>query len=85
MPIPDAWRGYVLAHSPSRARRLLLNSVNGSEARLGLVNVMIGEHRIRRSAEVVWPVDDYLRFKNRTRLGNLGWLVRRAGQIVRGR
>jgi hypothetical protein len=50
-----------------------------------LFNVFIGQHRLRRSAEVVWPVDEYLRFKNRTRLGNIGWLARRAGQVLRGR
>lgn len=85
VPIPAAWRTYSTSHSPTRARRWLLDSIHDSEARLGLVNVLSGEQRLRRSAEVIWPVDEYLRFKHRTRLGNLGWLVRRAGQIVRGR
>ncbi len=85
IPIPDAWLTFVTEHQPSKSRRRLLDSIHDSEARLGLVNVMIGEQRLRRSAEVVWPADEYLAFKNRTRLGNLGWLVRRAGQIVTGR
>jgi hypothetical protein len=85
IPIPDAWLSFVQSHALSCPRRLLLDSVHDSEARLGLMNVLIGERRIRRSAEVIWPVDEYLLFKNRTRLGNLGWLARRAGQILRGR
>ena len=85
IPIPDVWRTFVAGHQPSKARRRLFEATHDSEARLGLVNVMIGERRLRRSAEVVWPVDEYLVFKNRTRLGNLWWLVRRAGQIVTGR
>ncbi len=85
IPLPDPWQAFVASHPPRRTRRWLLDSIHDSEARLGLVNVMIGERRLRRSAEVIWPVDEYLQFKKRTRLGNLGWLVRRAGQIVRGR
>jgi hypothetical protein len=85
IPIPEVWRAFVAGHQPTRARRWLLESIHDSEARLGLVNVLIGERRLRRSAEVIWPVDEYLRFKHRTRLGNIGWLARRAGQIVRGR
>ena len=84
VPIPEAWSRFTAGHQPSRQRRWLFDSIHDSEARLGLVNVLIGERRMRRAAEVVWPVDEYLRFKGRTRLGNLGWLVRRAGQIVRG-
>jgi hypothetical protein len=63
----------------------LLDSIHDSKARIGLVNVLSGERRLRRAYEVVWPVDEYLRFTNRTRLGNFGWLVRRGGQIVTGR
>ncbi len=85
IPIPDGWRGFVAEHQPSRSRWWLLDSIHDREARLGLVNVLVGERRVRRSVEVIWPVDEYLRFKNRTRLSNLGWLVRRGGQIVRGR
>ena len=85
IPIPDVWLTFVAEHQPSKSRQWLFDSIHDSEARLGLVNVTIGEHRLRRSAEVVWPVDEYLAFKNRTRLGNLGWLVRRGGQIVTGR
>jgi hypothetical protein len=85
IPIPDAWLGFVASNSPSRSRRLLLDSVHDREARLGLVNVLIGERRFRRSAEVIWPVDEYLQFNDLSRLGNLGWIIRRAGQIVRGR
>ena len=85
IPIPDTWLTFAAEHQPSKARRRLFDSIHDSEARLGLVNVTIGEHRLRRSFEVVWPVDEYLVFKNRTRLGNLGWLVRRGGQIVTGR
>jgi Uncharacterised nucleotidyltransferase len=85
IPIPERWHVFADEHQPSSSRRWLLDSIQGSEARLGLVNVLTGEQRLRRSAEMVWPADDYLRFKNRTRLGNLGWLARRAGQIVRGR
>ena len=85
VPIPATWHAFVTSHSPTRARRWFWDSIHDSEARLGLVNVLSGEQRLRRSAEVIWPVDEYLRFKHRTRVGNLGWLVRRAGQIVRGR
>ena len=85
VPLPDEWRGFISSHRPSRPYGWLLESIHGSEARLGLVNVLSGERRIRRSAEVVWPIDEYLHFKNRTRIGNIGWLARRAGQIVRGR
>ena len=45
---------------------------------------MIGERRLRRAAEALWPSDEYLRFMGRTRIGNIGWLARRAGQVVRG-
>ncbi len=85
IPIPDAWQRFVSEHQPSRSRRWMLDSIHDREARLGLVNVLVGERRMRRAVEVIWPVDEYLRFKNRTRLGNLGWLARRGGQIVRGR
>ena len=85
VPLPEEWHGFVAGHRPSRRYGWLLESIYDSEARLGLVNVLSGERRIRRSTEVVWPNDDYLRSKNRTRIGNLGWLARRAGQIVRGR
>ena len=85
VPIPELWACFVADHQPSGPRRWLLDSIHDSEARLGLVNVLIGERRLRRAVEVIWPVDEYLQFKGRTRLGNLGWLVRRAGQIVRGR
>ncbi len=84
IPIPRAWRDFAERHQPHRARRRLFDSIHHSEARLGLVNVMIGEQRVRRAAEVVWPSEEYLQLKQRTRLGNLGWLVCRAGQIVRG-
>jgi Uncharacterised nucleotidyltransferase len=84
IPIPLAWREYAERHQPHRARRRLFDSIHHSEARLGLVNVMIGEQRVRRAAEVVWPSEEYLQLKQRTRVGNLGWLVCRAGQIVRG-
>ena len=85
VPLPDEWHGFIARHRPSRPYRWLLESIHDSEARLGLANVLSGEQRLRRSAEVVWPIDEYLRFKNRTRIGNLGWLARRAGQVVRGR
>jgi hypothetical protein len=85
IPLPDAWQAFIAGHQPTTSRRWLFESIHGSEARLGLFNVVIGQQRLRRSAEVVWPVDEYLRFKNRTRLGNIGWLLRRAGQVVRGR
>jgi hypothetical protein len=84
IPIPAVWRRFVAEHQPHRLRHRLFDSIHGSEARLGLVNVMIGEQRVRRAAEVVWPSADYLRLKERTRLSNLGWLVRRGGEIVRG-
>ena len=84
VPIPEVWHRFAAGHQPTRLRRWLFDSIHDSEARLGLVNVLIGERRVRRAAEVIWPVDEYLQFKGRTRAGNLGWLVRRAGQIVRG-
>jgi Uncharacterised nucleotidyltransferase len=85
IPIPDAWIEFVERNQPTSPRRWLLDSIHESKARIGLVNVLSGDQRLRRSFEVIWPVDEYLRFTNRTRLGNLGWLVRRAGQIVTGR
>jgi Uncharacterised nucleotidyltransferase len=84
VPIPAAWRDYAEQHQPHRVRQLLFDSIHPSEARLGLINVMIGERRVRRAAEVVWPSVEYLQLKQRTRVGNLGWLICRAGQIVRG-
>lgn len=84
VPIPHTWRHYVTLHRPSPARMRFYDAIHDSEARLGLVNVLIGEQRLRRAGEILWPVDEYLRFKGRTRLGNLGWLARRAGQLVRG-
>jgi Uncharacterised nucleotidyltransferase len=85
IPVPDVWRRFVDGNQPTATRRWLLESIHESKARTGLVNVLSGEQRLRRAFEVIWPVDEYLRFTNRTRLGNLGWLVRRAGQIVTGR
>jgi Uncharacterised nucleotidyltransferase len=85
IPIPDEWRDYAAAHQPSPTRRWLFDSIHDSKARLGLVNVLSGDQRLRRAAEAVWPADEYLRFMNRTRLGNFGFLVRRAGHIVSGR
>jgi Uncharacterised nucleotidyltransferase len=85
IPIPEPWLGFVADNQLAKSRRRLLDSIHDRQARLGLVNVLIGERRIRRAAEVIWPTDEYLRFKDTTRLGNLGWLVRRAGQIVTGR
>jgi Uncharacterised nucleotidyltransferase len=85
IPIPNEWHDYIVANQPSRMRRSLLDSIHDSKARLGLVNVLSGDRRLRRAAEAVWPVDEYLQFMNRTRLGNFGFLVRRAGHIVSGR
>jgi hypothetical protein len=85
IPLPEPWVVFVDEHRPSKSRQRLYDSIHHSEARIALVNGMSGERRLRRVAEVIWPTDDYLRFKHTTRLGNLGWLVRRAGQIVRGR
>jgi hypothetical protein len=85
VPIPDEWQEFIAANQPSSSRRRLLDSIHGSRARLGLVNVMVGEHRIRRAAETVWPDDEYLQFMHVTRMGNFGWLLRRAGQFLRGK
>jgi hypothetical protein len=85
VPIPDRWHDYTTANRPPRMRRWLFDSIYDSKARLGLVNVLSGDRRLRRAAEAVWPVDEYLRFMNRTRLGNFGFLIRRAGHIVSGR
>jgi hypothetical protein len=84
VPVPEAWLRFAADHRPARSRRWLFDSIRDSEARLGLVNVLVGRRRVRRAAEVVWPNEEFLRSKNRTHLGNLAWLARRAGQIVRG-
>jgi hypothetical protein len=84
IPIPADWLAFVAANQPSSVSRRLLDSIHGSRARLGLVNVMVGEHRTRRAAETVWPDDEYLQFMHLTRMGNFGWLLRRGGQFLRG-
>ena len=84
VPIPAAWRDYVTAHRLAGPRQRWFDAIHDSKARLGLANVMIGERRLRRAAEALWPSDEYLRFMGRTRVGNIGWLARRAGQVVRG-
>jgi hypothetical protein len=85
VPLPEPWRRYSELHQPSRARQRLFRAVHGSEARLGLINVLIGERRLRRVREVLWPTRAYLQFKSTTRLGNLRWVLRRGGEVIRGR
>ena len=85
IPVPEEWLGFAARNQLPTGRRRLFESTHESEARIAVVNGLSGEQRVRRAFEVVWPVDEYLRFKQTTRLGNLGSLVRRGGEIVRGR
>jgi len=63
------WKG-----RPALKRRL--DWIHGSPSLSGLVNVFVGDQRVRRFIELMWPSSEYLRSHGLNRKGNLSRVER---------
>lgn len=79
--LPDEWQRFLTGHSLSRPAGRLLPWAHRRSARLAALNLLTGQHRLRRLGETVWPSPEFLARGEINRVENAVGLIKKAFRI----